>query len=99
MEDLQARPLLGRDPSGYDAHLRWRPSPGAAGYRIFWREAWTPDWQFEQSVGDVAELVMASLSVDDFVFGVAALDAQGHESVVSAYVNPNRPDAPIQTVP
>ena len=97
--DEKGRPLLGRDPSGYDAKLRWRASTGAAGYRIFWREAWTPDWQFEQSVGDVTEVVLPSVSIDDFVFGVAALDALGHESLVSAYVNPNRADAPIQTLP
>jgi hypothetical protein len=97
--DERGRPLLTRDPSGYDARLRWTASPGAASYRIFWREAWTPDWQFEQSVGNVTEMVLASVSIDDFVFGVAAVDAGGHESLVSAYVNPNRPDAPIQTLP
>ena len=95
----RGRPLLGRDPSGYDAHLRWKASPGATAYRVFWREAWTPDWQFERTVGDVTELVMPSVSVDDFVFGVAAVDAEGHESLVSAYVNPDRPDAPVQTLP
>jgi hypothetical protein len=97
--DERGRPLLGRDPSGYDAHLRWKASTGAAAYRVFWREAWTPDWQFERTVGNVTELVMPSLSIDDFVFGVAAVDADGHESLVSAYVNPNRPDAPVQTLP
>ena len=42
---------------------------------------------------------MPGVSVDDFVFGVAAVDAEGHESLVSAYVNPDRPDAPVQTLP
>ena len=97
--DERGRPQLSREPSGYDARLRWQASPGAAGYRIFWREAWTPDWQFERSVGAVTEVVLPSVSIDDFVFGVAAVDADGHESLVSAYVNPNRPDAPVQTLP
>jgi hypothetical protein len=97
--DERGRPLLTREPSGYDARLRWRASPGAVGYRIFWREAWTPDWQFERTVGNLTEVVMPSVSIDDFVFGVAAVDADGHESLVSAYVNPNRPDAPVQTLP
>ncbi|HEU0104863.1 MAG TPA: M20/M25/M40 family metallo-hydrolase, partial [Vicinamibacteria bacterium] len=97
--DERGRPLLTREPSGYDARLRWRAAPGAAGYRIFWREAWTPDWQFEQSVGAVTEVVLPGVSIDDFVFGVAAVDAEGHESLVSAYVNPSRPDAPVQTLP
>ena len=43
--------------------------------------------------------VLPGVSIDDFVFGVAAVDAEGHESLVSAYVNPSRPDAPVQTLP
>ena len=97
--DERGRPLLARTPSGYDADLRWKPSPGAAGYRVFWRTAWTPDWEFERTVGDVTQLVMPGVSIDDHVFGVAAFDAAGHESLVSAYVNPNRPGAAIQTLP
>ena len=97
--DERGRPLLTREPSGYDARLRWSASPGATGYRVFWREAWTPDWQFEQQVGNVTELVLPSVSIDDFVFGVAAVDGEGHESLASPYLNPNRPDTPIQTLP
>jgi acetylornithine deacetylase/succinyl-diaminopimelate desuccinylase-like protein len=83
-------PMLGRQPSGYDARLQWQASPGAVGYRIFWRRAWTPDWEHEVTVGNVTEYVMPNVSIDDYVFGVAALDAAGHESLVSAYVNPPR---------
>jgi hypothetical protein len=79
-------PMLDRRPSGYDAHLQWSASPGATGYRIFWREAWAPDWQHELNVGNVTEYVMPHANVDDWVFGVAAVDADGHESTVSAYV-------------
>ena len=31
------------------------PAPGAAAYRLYWREAWAPDWQQSQLVGDVTE--------------------------------------------
>jgi hypothetical protein len=89
-------PMLGRGESGYDAALRWNASPGAVGYRVVWREAWNPDWQFERYVGDVTEATLADLSIDDYVFGVAAVDAQGHESMVSAYVRPPRPRGDIQ---
>jgi len=84
-------PMLGRGDSRYDAQLRWNPSPGAVGYRVVWRETWTPDWQFERYVGDVTEATLSDLSIDDYVFGVAALDADGHESLVSPYVRPPRP--------
>src|SRR5207237_1063474 len=43
------QPLITRAPSGYDANLKWAPSPGAAAYRIFWRDAWGPDWQSTSS--------------------------------------------------
>jgi hypothetical protein len=78
-------PLLDRRPSGYDAHLRWTASPGAAGYRVFWRDVWDPDWQHELYVGNVTDFVMPHANIDDWVFGVAAVDAQGHESTVSVY--------------
>ena len=80
------QPTLDRRPSGYDAHLRWAASPGAAGYRIFWREAWAPDWDHELYVGNVTEYTLPHANVDDWVFGVAAVDANGHESTISAYV-------------
>ena len=59
--------MLGRG-RGYDAALRWEPAPGAAGYRVFWRRAWTPDWEHELSVGPVTEVVLPGLSIDDYVF-------------------------------
>lgn len=78
--------MLGRQPSGYDARLRWTAADGAAGYRIFWRKAWAPDWEHELSVGSVTEFVLPGMNVDDHVFGVAAVGPNGHESTVSAYV-------------
>ncbi len=84
----RGQPLLDRRPSGYDARLRWTASPGAAGYRIFWRDAWGPDWQHELFVGNVTEFVLPRLNIDDLVFGVAAVGPGGHESTVSVYVAP-----------
>jgi len=85
-------PTIDRRPSNYDAHLRWEASPGAAGYRVFWRNAWAPDWQHEVAAGNVTEYTFPHLNIDDWVFGVAAVDAAGHESTVSAYVAPPRAD-------
>jgi hypothetical protein len=90
-------PTIGRLPSGYDANLRWRTSPGAVGYRIFWRDAWTMDWQHELAVGNVNEYVLPSVSIDDYVFGVAAIGPGGHESPIASYVyTPRRYDTPPQ---
>jgi hypothetical protein len=89
----EVRPnMLSRQPSGYDARLRWTASPGAAGYRIFWRDAWAPDWEHELSVGNVTEFVLPNKNIDDYVFGVAAVGPGGHESTISAYVMAPRND-------
>jgi hypothetical protein len=90
-------PLLTRQPSGYDATLRWRRSPGAVAYRIVWRDTWSMDWERELIVGDVDTATLPDLSIDDVVLGVAAIGPQGHESLVSAYVNPPRTVRPIAT--
>src|SRR5205814_541704 len=90
----RGQPLITRAPSGYDANLRWTASPGAVRYRIFWREAWGPDWQHDVLVGNVTNAVLPNMQIDDYVFGVAAVDAAGHESFVSAYVSPPRASTP-----
>ena len=92
-------PMLGRDPSGYDAKLRWTPSPGAAAYRVYWRQGWTPDWEHTVTVGNVTEHVLPNVSIDDYIFGVSAVGPGGHESLVSAYVNPPRASTVVKTVP
>ena len=91
--DDHGRPMLTRAPSGYDAHLRWEPMPGAVAYRVCWREAWGNDWQHEVDVsGGRAELSLPGVSIDDHVFGVAAMDAAGHESLVSPFPLPGMPE-------
>jgi hypothetical protein len=92
-------PMLARDPSGYDARLQWHPSAGAVTYRIYWRPAWGPDWIHSALVGNVTEYVMPNVSIDDYVFGVAAVGPGGHESLVTAYVNPPRGTIEIKTLP
>jgi hypothetical protein len=90
--NARGMPTIDRRPSGYDAHLRWTASPGATAYRIFWRNAWAPDWEHELTVGNVTEHTFPHANIDDWVFGVAAVDAAGHESTVSVYVAPSRVD-------
>src|SRR5256885_3075268 len=91
-------PQITRAPSGYDANLKWSAAPGAAAYRVFWREAWGPDWQHEMLVGNVTETTLPNTLIDDLVFGEAAVDAAGHESVVSPYIAPIRATDDVKTV-
>jgi hypothetical protein len=79
-------PRLARGASGYDAELQWKASPGAIAYRVYWRSGWSLDWEHTQTVGNVTRLVLPNVSIDGYVFGVAALGADGHESLIRAYV-------------
>lgn len=90
-------PMLGRGQTGYDASLRWMPVDGAAGYRVVWRRAWNRDWEFSREVRGATELLLPNVSIDDYVFGVAAIGPNGHQSIVSAYVTPGRRPVNIRT--
>lgn len=94
--DERGRPLIARDPSGYDASLRWAASPGSVAYHVYWRDAWSSDWQHNQIVGDVMHFALPDVSIDDFVFGVAAIGPDGHESLISAYVSDERRMPPVK---
>ena len=88
--------MLSRDPSGYDATMRWNASPGAAAYRVYWRDTWNNDWEHSQTIGNVTQFTLKNVNIDDFVFGVSAIGADGQESMVSAYVSPVRPGTTIK---
>jgi hypothetical protein len=88
--------MLSRDPSGYDATMRWNTTPGAVAYRIYWRDTWNNDWEHSQTIGNVTQFTLKNVNIDDFVFGVSAISADGQESMVSAYVSPVRAGTTIK---
>jgi hypothetical protein len=47
-------------------------------------------------VDKVTQFVVSGASIDDWVFGIAAVGQGGHESLVSAYVPRPRTDAEIK---
>jgi hypothetical protein len=94
----RGRANINRAPSGYDAHLGWSASPGASAYRIFWRDAWGPDWQHELLVGNVTDFTLPNTVIDDLIFGVAAVDGAGHESLVAPYLAAPRDSSDVKTV-
>ena len=65
----KGQPLIGRQPSGYDANLRWLASPGASGYRIYRREPWAQAWESSEEAGNVTQFVVQGASIDDWVLG------------------------------
>lgn len=92
----KGQPLIGRQPSGYDANLRWLGSPGASSYRIYRRDPWSQAWESSEAVGNVTQYVVKAASIDDWVFGVAAVGPGGHESLISTWVPRPRADADIK---
>lgn len=92
-------PMISRGKSGYDALLRWAQGSedDLAGYAVVVRDSTDPFWKQEIWVGQVTEFLMPDVSIDLFTFGVKAVDREGHESLVSAYVIPSRPRAGVET--
>jgi Zn-dependent M28 family amino/carboxypeptidase len=65
-----------------DTTVSWRKVPGAAGYRVHWRDTTAPRWQYARTVGDVDKAVIKDVVIDDWFFGVSAISADGYESPV-----------------
>jgi Zn-dependent M28 family amino/carboxypeptidase len=63
-----------------DSTLMWSASSGASGYEVLWRPTTSPDWVSSESVGNVTTATLPR-SKDNVIFGVRALDAQGHRSI------------------
>jgi hypothetical protein len=67
---------------GYDTVLRWTANkePDLAGYEILWRKTTAPFWEHRQRVTGTNSVTLKDISRDNFIFGVAAIDRNGHES-------------------
>lgn len=65
------------------AKLDWKKVPGATGYKIYWRDTTSPTWDHSRYVGDVSAFTLNGIVIDNYFFGVAAVDAEGHESLVT----------------
>jgi hypothetical protein len=83
----RGRPLLGRGKNRYSANLRWNPvsCDDLAGYKVYWRKTTAPFWEKEAMAGMVTEYTLENVTIDEFVFGVSAIDKDGNESLTSAY--------------
>jgi Zn-dependent M28 family amino/carboxypeptidase len=64
--------------------LRWQPVNAAdlAGYRVYWRSPTSPTWDYSRWVGNVTEATLEGVIIDNYFFGVAAVDRDGNESLV-----------------
>jgi len=67
--------------------LKWSKSEGATGYKIYWRDTTSPTWDHSRYVGNINSFTLDGIVVDNSFFGIAAVGANGHESII---VFPNR---------
>jgi hypothetical protein len=79
---------LQRGASRYDAVLRWRPSARAAAYAVFLRATTAPFWEREMHAGAGTEFTLKNVSIDEWTFGVRAIDASGAESLIQPWTLP-----------
>jgi hypothetical protein len=65
-----------------DSTLLWEASPDgqAASYEVLWRPTASPDWEQVIPAGNVKQVTVPR-SKDNVIFGVRAVDAQGHRSL------------------
>ena len=62
-------------------NLSWEASPGATSYEVVWRDTTAPDWEHSKDIGNVTKVTMP-YSKDNIIYGVRAVDAKGHRSLV-----------------
>ncbi|MCH7749771.1 MAG: M20/M25/M40 family metallo-hydrolase [Acidobacteria bacterium] len=99
-DEERGRPMLSRGDSRYDARLRWLPNEeeDLAGYVVWMRRTTSPFWERSWRAGNVTEFILTDVSIDDWTFGIQAVDTDGNESLISAYVYPLRERRVIETV-
>jgi hypothetical protein len=81
---------LGRG-DGYDAVMTWHndnPEPDLLGYAVVVRKTTSPTWEKETFVGNVNTYTLPRVNIDEVVLGVKAVDKDGNDSLVSAFVTP-----------
>ncbi|HEX5181510.1 MAG TPA: M28 family peptidase [Allosphingosinicella sp.] len=70
-----------------DTTLAWDKVPGAAAYVIRWRETDGANWTHSLRVpGNVTKQVLPHVRVDDWVFGISSVAADGSESPIASAV-------------
>lgn len=56
---------------------------GLAGYRVYWRDTTAPQWQWSRFVpAGATGVTLEGTIIDDYLFGVASVGRDGHESLV-----------------
>jgi len=52
------------------------------GYKVYWRETTSPQWQYSRFVGKVTDYTLKNIVIDNYLFGVSSVDENGAESLI-----------------
>ena len=63
-----------------DTTLTWDAATGAAAYEVVWRSTNAADWEYVQTFGGATRATL-TVSKDNVIFGVRAVDSAGHRSL------------------
>ena len=80
--------------------LQWEAveDPNLLGYKVYWRDTTAPQWQYSRWVGKQTDVTLKNMVIDNYLFGVAAVDAQGNESCL-LYTSPSPRDLSTSRMP
>lgn len=64
--------------------LKWDSveDPNLAGYKIYWRDTTSPQWEYSKFVGLETHVTLKNIVIDNYLFGVSSIGKDGNESVV-----------------
>lgn len=66
-----------------DTKISWAAAPDStAFYRVHWRGTTSPTWTHARDAGLTESLTLTDIAIDDYVFGVSSVSAQGFESPI-----------------
>ncbi len=58
------------------------PADKVGGYKIYWRDTTSPTWDYSRYFANVSTFTLEGIVIDNFYFGVTAVDKSGNESVI-----------------
>ncbi len=77
-----------------DSKIQWEAAAGAAAYEVLWRKTSDPWFPPENTTRTTETKADVNESKDNVIFGVRAVDAQGHRSLI-VIPEPERAGSPV----
>jgi hypothetical protein len=65
-----------------DTTVSWSAIPGAAAYRVWWRDTTAPYWSDSRLVTGATSQLLKDVNIDDWFFGVSSVSTEGYESPI-----------------